>query len=72
MIVGGDDPLVLELNRRACAQMTAECRLQVIPGATHLFEEPGALDEVSRLATEWFVRYLSESLESPTTRGSSG
>ena len=72
MIVGGDDPLVLELNRRACAQMTAECRLQVIPGATHLFEEPGALDEVSRLATEWFVRYLSETLESPTTRGSSG
>ena len=47
-------------------------QLQVIPGATHLFEEPGALDEVSRLATEWFVRYLSESLESPTTRGSSG
>lgn len=59
MIVGGDDPLVLELNRRACAQMRAECRLEVIPGATHLFEEPGALDEVGRLATEWFTRHLT-------------
>jgi putative phosphoribosyl transferase len=71
MSVGGDDPLVLELNRRACAQMTAECRLQVIPGATHLFEEPGALDEVSRLAAEWFTRYLAENLERPASRGSS-
>jgi putative phosphoribosyl transferase len=70
MIVGGDDPLVLELNRGACAQMTAECRLEVIPGATHLFEEPGALEEVSRLATEWFARHLPESREVPSDSSS--
>jgi dienelactone hydrolase len=60
MIVGGDDPLVLSLNRRACAQMAAECRLHVIPGATHLFEEPGALEEVSRLAVQWFLLHLPD------------
>ena len=60
MIVGGEDPVVLVLNREACARMTCECRVHVIPGATHLFEEPGALEEVSRLAGEWFTRYLPE------------
>lgn len=60
MIVGGDDPVVLTINRRACALMAAECRLHVVAGATHLFEEPGALEEVGRLASEWFTRYLSE------------
>jgi dienelactone hydrolase len=59
MIVGGDDDVVLDLNRRACAAMLAECRVAVIPGATHLFEEPGALEEVSRLAVDWFLQYLS-------------
>jgi dienelactone hydrolase len=59
MIVGGEDPVVLALNRQACARMTAECRLHIIPGATHLFEEPGALEEVGRLASEWFNRHLS-------------
>jgi dienelactone hydrolase len=63
MIVGGNDPVVLDLNRRACAVMTAGCRLVVIPGATHLFEEPGALEEVSRLAVDWFLEHL------PTERG---
>lgn len=58
MIVGGADPVVLALNRQACARMTAECRLHVIPGATHLFEEPGALEEVGRLAAGWFVRHF--------------
>jgi len=58
MIVGGEDRVVLELNREACAAMTAECRVDVIPGATHLFEEPGALEQVSRLAGDWFTRYL--------------
>jgi putative phosphoribosyl transferase len=62
MIVGGDDPLVLSLNRRACAQMAAECRLHVIPGATHLFEEPGALEQVGRLAVQWFLLHLPEDL----------
>jgi dienelactone hydrolase len=60
MIVGGEDPLVLSLNRRACAQMTADCRLHVIPGATHLFEERGALEEVGRLAAQWFLLHLPE------------
>jgi len=63
MIVGGNDSVVLSLNRQACARMTAECRVQVIPGATHLFEEPGALEEVSRLTGEWFTRYLPERAE---------
>lgn len=57
-IVGGRDIQVLDLNRHALAQLEAEKQLQVIPGAGHLFEEPGALDEVARLAREWFQRYL--------------
>lgn len=60
MIVGGEDRVVLDLNSQACAQMRAECRVHVILGATHLFEEPGALAEVSSLAGEWFTRYLPE------------
>lgn len=58
MIVGGQDPVVLALNRQACARMTAECQLHVVAGATHLFEQPGALEEVGRLAGEWFTRHL--------------
>jgi len=58
LIVGGADRVVLSLNREAQAAMTAECRLEVIPGATHLFEEPGALERVSRLAGDWFLRWL--------------
>ncbi|OFW54375.1 MAG: phosphoribosyl transferase [Actinobacteria bacterium RBG_16_70_17] len=58
LIVGGADPVVLSLNREAQAAMTAECRLEVVPGATHLFEEPGALERVSRLARDWFLRWL--------------
>jgi dienelactone hydrolase len=58
-IVGGHDHAVLDLNRRAMALLAAvEKDLQIIPGATHLFEEKGTLDEVARLATEWFRRYL--------------
>jgi putative phosphoribosyl transferase len=59
LIVGGDDLLVIELNRAALAQLRSEKRLVIVPGATHLFEEPGALDEVARLAREWFERYLA-------------
>jgi dienelactone hydrolase len=59
MIVGGEDTVVLALNRQACALITAECRVHIIPGATHLFEEPGALDQVGQLAAEWFARYLA-------------
>lgn len=57
-IVGGDDDVVLELNRSAMQEMKGKAELEVIPGATHLFEESGALEEVARLATEWFTKYL--------------
>jgi len=58
LIVGGNDLQVIELNRMALAQLRCEKRLVIVPGATHLFEEPGALDDVARLAREWFERYL--------------
>jgi dienelactone hydrolase len=58
LIVGERDTTVLELNRRACAQLRAERELAIVPGATHLFEEPGALEEVTRLAAAWFVEHL--------------
>jgi len=58
LIVGGRDTLVLELNREAELVLGASCALAVIPGATHLFEEPGALEEVSLLAGDWFERHL--------------
>ncbi|MCD6727885.1 MAG: dienelactone hydrolase family protein [Solirubrobacteraceae bacterium] len=58
LIVGGHDPLVLELNREALARLRAPSELAIVPGATHLFEEPGALEEVSRLAARWFARHL--------------
>jgi dienelactone hydrolase len=59
LIVGGDDTEVLELNRQASDQMTAERKTVVVPGATHLFEEPGKMEEVSRLAIGWFSKHLS-------------
>jgi dienelactone hydrolase len=58
LIVGGNDPEVLRLNRAAYEQMAAERKLVVVAGATHLFEEPGALEEVARLAADWFVTHL--------------
>jgi pimeloyl-ACP methyl ester carboxylesterase len=58
LVVGGRDLAVLELNRRALAALRVESELAVVPGAGHLFEEPGALDEVARLAAAWFCRYL--------------
>ncbi len=59
LIVGGRDLPVIDMNREAFAQLHAEKRLEIVPGATHLFEEPGALEQVARLACEWFVRHLS-------------
>ena len=60
LIVGGDDELVLELNRQAAQAMAgAEADLVVVPGATHLFEERGALERVAELARDWFVRRLA-------------
>ena len=58
LIVGGDDEIVLELNREAHELLRCPRQLDVVPGATHLFSEPGALEEVARLAEEWFLRYL--------------
>jgi pimeloyl-ACP methyl ester carboxylesterase len=58
LIVGGRDNVVIQLNETAYAQLQVEKALQIVPGATHLFEEPGALGEVARLATAWFQRYL--------------
>ena len=58
LIVGGLDDVVLDLNRRAYETLTARKELVVVPRATHLFEEPGALEEVARLARDWFTRYL--------------
>ncbi|HEY2856153.1 MAG TPA: dienelactone hydrolase family protein [Gemmatimonadaceae bacterium] len=59
LIVGGNDETVLELNRSALARLHTTSRLEVIPGATHLFEEPGALDEVARHAATWIDTYAS-------------
>ena len=58
LIVGGADTPVIALNETALAQLPSEKRLTIIPGATHLFEEPGALEEVARLARDWCLRYL--------------
>jgi putative phosphoribosyl transferase len=64
LIVGGRDRTVLELNRGAMEELGGGTRLEIVPGASHLFEEPGALDEVARLARDWFVRHLK-----PAPRG---
>lgn len=57
-IVGGDDEAVIEMNKEAIKYLDAEKRLEIVPGATHLFEEPGALEAVARLAADWFVCHL--------------
>ena len=67
LIVGGDDTPVIELNRAALAQLRCEKRLVIVPGATHLFEEPGALEEVARLARQWSERHLARE-ETPQTQ----
>jgi dienelactone hydrolase len=58
LIVGGYDGPVIDLNRGAMCQMHAHVEIEIVPGATHLFEEPGALDQVAALAARWFARYL--------------
>jgi dienelactone hydrolase len=58
LIVGGNDREVLALNRGALAQLRAEARLEIVPGATHLFVEPGALEAVARLAADWFAAHI--------------
>ncbi|MGC9664988.1 dienelactone hydrolase family protein [Planosporangium sp. 12N6] len=58
LIVGGEDPVVIDLNQEALRELAGETRLEIVPGATHLFEEPGALEEVARLARDWFTERL--------------
>lgn len=65
LIVGERDPQVLRLNREAQALLAGESRLEVVPGATHLFEEPGALERVAALAREWFLRHLGAAAAAP-------
>jgi dienelactone hydrolase len=61
LIVGGNDIPVIEMNENAMRQMRCEVRLEIVPGATHLFEEPGALEQIAALAREWFERVLGNS-----------
>lgn len=58
LIVGGRDDVVMGLNRRAMRELPGEVRLAIVPGATHLFEEPGGIEQVATLARDWFVTYL--------------
>ncbi len=66
LIVGGNDGVVVDLNRQAYEQLPGERRLEIVEGATHLFEEPGALEQVSRLAADWFTRHLAEPIANGT------
>ena len=58
LIVGGNDTVVIELNRQAMEHLQVEARLEIVPGATHLFEEPGTLERVAHLARDWFTLHL--------------
>ena len=67
MIVGGNDERVIEMNQKALARLRCEKKLVITPGATHLFEEPGTLEEVARLAAEWFKEHLADGEPSERT-----
>jgi dienelactone hydrolase len=58
LIVGGNDDIVIELNEMARDRMRCEAKLEIVPGATHLFKEPGALEKVAKLASDWFVSHI--------------
>lgn len=60
LIVGGEDDVVIALNEQARGQMTCDCKIDIVPGATHLFEEPGTLEKVAALASDWFVKHLGK------------
>jgi dienelactone hydrolase len=60
LIVGGDDRVVIALNRQALKKLACEKRLEIVPGATHLFEEPGALEHVAVLAVDWFLLHMGD------------
>jgi putative phosphoribosyl transferase len=72
LIVGSQDDLVLDLNRQAQAQLRGESQLAVVPGATHLFEEPGALEQVAKLAADWFTAHLASRRSALSGRPSPG
>jgi putative phosphoribosyl transferase len=65
LIVGGNDDIVIELNEMARDQMRCEVKLEIIPGATHLFEEAGALEHVAKLASDWFVDHIGADSAQP-------
>ncbi|HEY8152404.1 MAG TPA: dienelactone hydrolase family protein [Vicinamibacteria bacterium] len=65
LIVGGDDVPVIAMNRTAAARMRAEVRIEIVPGASHLFEEPGALERVAALAARWFEDHLPPPADAP-------
>jgi dienelactone hydrolase len=70
LIVGGDDEPVIEMNEWALARLASPAKcLEIVPGASHLFEEPGTLEEVARLAADWFTRYLTRADQTATARG---
>jgi len=63
LVVGENDPTVIQLNQRAMALLSGHTRLEIVPGASHLFEEPGALEMVARLARDWFLAHLTHTSE---------
>jgi dienelactone hydrolase len=67
LIVGGNDSPVIDMNQEALEKLHIEKKFEIVPGATHLFEEPGALEEVARLAADWFVRYLGSAGDARAT-----
>ncbi|HYU57339.1 MAG TPA: dienelactone hydrolase family protein, partial [Actinomycetota bacterium] len=67
LVVGGNDEVVLGLNREAEARLRCPTRLEVVPGATHLFEEPGTLERVAALAAEWFAEHFAPNGRNGTT-----
>jgi putative phosphoribosyl transferase len=69
LIVGELDTVVIELNRAAMRKLGGEARLEIVPGASHLFEEPGALEQVSRLARDWFTRQIPAPLDGSSPGG---
>lgn len=69
LIVGERDPEVLALNRRAASALRAAWALEIVPGATHLFEEPGALERVAELTVDWFARHLQPAEPAPDWGG---
>jgi dienelactone hydrolase len=71
LIVGGDDEPVIQMNRGAMKQMRGQVTLEIVPGATHLFEEPGTLERAAALAGDWFIRYLKPAVSMPVEKPAS-